>query len=213
SASFNGLTISITALGMATPGSVVYRNGAKKNDLVCASGHLGGAYMGLLLLQREKKLFEQDPSQQPQLDDYQHLLERQLKPEARRDIITQLREIEVKPTSMIDISDGLSSDLLHICDASKLGCKLFANKIPVHPATDKLSTEMGMSPLVAALNGGEDYELLFTIAMEDFEKVQNMQQVTVIGHMTDNSEGTHMILDDDSAIPLVAQGWQAQEGL
>ncbi len=196
---------------MAKPGAAVYLNCEQKNDLICVSGDLGGAYMGLLLLQREKKLFENDPDLQPKLNEYHYLLEKQLKPEARKDIISQFRQLELKPTAMIDMSDGLSSDLLHICEQSKLGCKIYTNKIPVHDSTDQLATEMGLSPLVAALNGGEDYELLFTMPLDTFDKVQTIPQVSIIGHMVDASEGTSMILDDDTAVPLVAQGWRAED--
>lgn len=212
-ASLTGLVISVTALGMCTPGSAISRSGAQNNDLICVSGELGGAYMGLLLLQREKKIFEEDHEFKPKLDDHQYILEKQLKPEARKDIISILRQKEIKPTSMIDISDGLSSDLLHICDSSGMGCKLFANKIPVHSATENLAIEMGLSPFVAALNGGEDYELLFTLSIDDFEKIQDIDQVSVIGHIVDSSEGCNMILDDDTAVPLLAQGWTAEEAM
>ncbi len=212
-ASMNGLVISITALGMCTPGSAVYRSGAQANDLICVSGDLGAAYMGLLVLQREKTLFETDPSLQPKLEDYQYLLEKQLKPEAQKDVIAQLREKEITPTSMIDISDGLSSDLMHLCDSSGVGCKLYANKIPLHDSTEKLAIEMGLSPYIAALNGGEDYELLFTLKLEDYNKIEDMTQISVIGHIIDASEGTNLILDDESSIPLQAQGWKAEEAL
>lgn len=212
-ASLTGLVISITAIGMCTPGSAIYRSGAQKNDLICVSGELGGAYMGLLLLQREKRLFNEDPGFKPKLSDHQYIIEKQLKPEARKDIITALRQKEIKPTSMIDISDGLSSDLLHLCDSSGVGCKLFANKIPLNPATERLAEDMGLSPYVAALNGGEDYELLFTVSIEDFEKIQELDQVSVVGHIVDPSEGTNMILDDDTSVPLLAQGWSAEQAM
>lgn len=212
-ASMTGLAISITAIGMCTPGSAIYRSGAQKNDLICVSGELGGAYMGLLLLQREKKLFEEDPGFQPKLNDHQYILEKQLKPEARKDIITIIRQKEIKPTSMIDISDGLSSDLLHLCDSSAMGCKLYANKIPINSATEDIANEMGLSPFVAALNGGEDYELLFTLSLEDFEKIQDIDQISVIGHIVDASDGTNLILDDETSVPLLAQGWTAEKAL
>ena len=169
--------------------------------------------MGLLLLQREKELFEEDPSLQPKLNDYQYILEKQLKPEAQKDLIALLREKEIKPSSMIDISDGLSSDLLHLCDASGLGCKLYAGKIPVHRDTENLAIEMGLSPFVAAMNGGEDYELLFTLSLDDYTKIEEMNQVSVIGHMVSPSEGTHMVLDDESMVPLLAQGWKAENAM
>jgi len=212
-ASMNGLVISITAIGMCTPGSAIYRSGAQAKDLICVSGDLGGAYMGLLILQREMELFKEDPSQQPQLSEYQYILEKQLKPEARQDIISELRKKEIKPSSMIDISDGLSSDLLHLCDSSGLGCRLYAGKIPINRDTENLANEMGLSPLVAALNGGEDYELLFTVSLEDFDRIKNIDQVSVIGHMVDVTEGTNMILDDDTSVPLLAQGWKAENAM
>jgi len=212
-ASLTGLLISITALGIAAPGSVVYRSGAKQNDLICVSGDLGAAYMGLLLLQREKKLFEDESSAQPQLSDFHHIIERQLKPEARKDIINHLRNIDLKPSSMIDISDGLSSELLHLCDSSKLGCKIYAEKIPIHEETDRLAVGMGLSPLVAALNGGEDYELLFTIPLEHFDKIQDQTNIHIIGHMCSATEGCNMILQDDTTVPLIAQGWSAENAM
>lgn len=210
-ASMNGLVISITAIGMCVPGSAIYRSGAQENDLICVSGDLGGSYMGLLVLQREKELFEEDQHTQPKLNDYQYLLEKQLKPEARKDIITLLRQKGIRPTSMIDVSDGLSSDLLHLCDASGLGCRLHASKVPIHPATEMLANEMGISPYVAALNGGEDYELLFTVQLEDFDKIKELEQIRIIGHMASASEGSQLIMDDQTAIPLVAQGWKAEQ--
>jgi len=212
-ASMTGLTISITAIGMSNPGSCVYRSGAEKNDLICVSGDLGAAYMGLMLLQREKKLFEEDPQTQPKLNDYQYLLERQLKPEARKDIIKMIREKEIKLTSMIDLSDGLSSDILHICDSSGMGCRIYANKIPVNSATENLGIEMGLSPMVAALNGGEDYELLFTTSLENFDKIQEIKEVKIIGHIVDAVDGTNLVLDDESLVPLLAQGWRAEDAL
>ena len=212
-ASMTGLVISITAIGMCAPGQAVLRSGASKNDLICVSGDLGGAYMGLLLLQREKSLFEEDPAIQPELTDYQYILGRQLKPEARKDIISGLREAGIKPTAMIDLSDGLSSDLLHLCDSSGLGCRLYANKLPIHPSTQKLAEEMGISGIVAALNGGEDYELLFTVKLDHFEDVTKIEGITVIGHMVNPADGTNLVLDDESMIPLTAQGWKAEDAL
>lgn len=210
-ASMTGLVISITALGMCVPGTAVYRSGAKKNDLICVSGDLGAAYMGLMVLQREKKLLEEMPDSKPKLEDYQYLVERQLKPEARKDIIHQLREKGLTMTSMIDLSDGLSSDLIHICDSSGLGCRIYADKIPLHKTTEKLADEMRISPFVAALNGGEDYELLFTISLDDFEIISQMQGISVIGHMVDAAEGSNLVLPNETVVPLVAQGWKAEK--
>lgn len=212
-ASMTGLVISVTAIGMVAPGQAVYRSGAQKNDLICVSGDLGASYMGLMLLQREKKLFDEDPATQPELEAHQYLVGRQLKPEARRDIIRLLRGASIRVRAMIDVSDGLSSDLLHICDASGLGCRVYAGKIPVHPSTEKLAGEMGISPLVAALNGGEDYELLFTVSLDDFDTISRIGGISVIGHMVDAADGTSLVLDDESLVPLVAQGWSAEQAL
>ena len=212
SSSMTGLVISITATGIASPGTVVYRNGAQVNDLICLSGDLGAAYMGLVLLQREKKLFEEDSSFQPKLDGYQYIIEKQLKPEARNDILISLRKLEIQPTSMIDISDGLSSDLLHICNESEVGCRLYADKIPVHDETEKLASSMNIDSIVAALNGGEDYELLFTVPVDKYNKLQQEHQISVIGHITEASEGTKLVLSDDKTVLLTAQGWRAENG-
>jgi len=212
SASMTGLIISITATGIASPGTIVYRNGAKVNDIICVSGDLGASYMGLELLEREKKLFEEDPALQPKLDGYQHLIEKQLKPEARIDILNSLRDLEIQPSSMIDISDGLSSDLLHICHESKVGCRIYADKIPIHEETEKLASTMNIGSYVAALNGGEDYELLFTVPVKDYEKLQKENQISVIGHISEVSEGTNLVLSDENIVPITAQGWRAENG-
>jgi len=211
SASLTGLVISITATGIAAPGNVVYRSGAKSNELICVSGDLGAAYMGLLVLQREKKLFQEDPGLQPKLEGYQHILRKQLRPEARKDIISLLGRLKIRPGSMIDISDGLSSDMLHICHESKLGCRIFADRIPVHPETENIAVETNIGPLVAALNGGEDYELLFTVAAENYEDLKNESRISIIGHMTEASEGAQLVLADGSFLPLKAQGWRAEK--
>ncbi len=207
--SFTGFTISVTALGEASDDELAYRNGAQVNDLICVSGDLGAAYMGLQLLEREKKVFEAAPGAQPDLSGYDYLLQRFLKPEPRREVKTLLDKVGVKPTSMIDISDGLSSEIMHICKQSKKGCRLWENKIPVHPSTAKLAEEMGINPVVAGLNGGEDYELLFTISLEDFEKFKNQDEsdVFIVGHITDESKGCYLVTNDDNEIELQAQGW------
>lgn len=210
SSSMTGLVISITATGIAPPGTVVYRSGAKVNDLICVSGDLGASYMGLLLLQREKKLHEEDPSFEPKLDGYQYILERQLKPEARKDIIVSLQNSGIQASSMIDVSDGLSSDLLHLCHESKVGCRIYADKIPIHDETEKLATSMNIGSLVAALNGGEDYELLFTVPIDLYEKIGQESQISVIGHISEASEGTVLVLGDDNTVPLTALGWKAE---
>lgn len=207
--SYTGLTISCTAVGEAADEELVYRNGAGITDLICVSGDLGGAYMGLQLLERERKLFEKERVIQPALEGYDYVLERQLKPEARRDITALFRELGIQPTAMIDISDGLSSELMHICQNSDKGCRIFSDKIPVHPETERVAREFGMEPLIAALNGGEDYELLFTLPVKMFDKIGNRQEVSIIGHMVDAAEDLKMITAQGEAITLEAQGWNA----
>jgi thiamine-monophosphate kinase len=207
--SFTGLTLSLTAIGEAKENEIVYRGGAGNNDLLCVSGDLGGAYIGLQLLERERRLFEKERNIQPLLDGYDYVLERQLKPEARKDIINLLAELDVKPTAMIDISDGLSSELKHICHDSGKGCKIYADKVPIHQETRRIASEFGIEPLIAALNGGEDYELLFTVPVRLFDKIGNRPEFTIIGHITDISEGTGMVTPQGQLINLEAQGWNA----
>lgn len=209
SASAAGLFISVTVIGRALQEDIVYRNGAKENDLIFVSGDLGGAYMGLLLLERENKVYEADPSIQPDLGGNDYILERQLKPEARVDIVSVLKSNGVKPTSMIDISDGLASELLHICENSKVGCAVYEEKIPIDPVTATMAEEFKIDPTIAALSGGEDYELLFTIAQADYEKVKGIEGITAIGHITGKNSGKNLIARDGSMIPLTAQGWDA----
>jgi thiamine-monophosphate kinase len=211
SASLHGLTISVTALGTAQPQQIVYRKGAKKGDLICVTGDLGSAYMGLLLLERENRILRENPAYKPQLNGYQYILERQLKPEARKDLGRSLLARKVQPTSMIDISDGLSSDLLHICEASGTGSRIYANKIPVHPETVKLAEQLRISPIVAALNGGEDYELLFTISPENFATVEAMAGISVIGIMTGQDESHLVEFENKTTILMEAQGWNANK--
>jgi thiamine-monophosphate kinase len=205
--SMTGLTICITVLGEVDKGKAVLRSGAKPNDLLCVTGDLGGAYMGLQLLERENEVFKVNNTIQPQLEGYDYILERQLKPEARADIVAAFKKIGLKPTSMIDISDGLSSEIIHLCKNSGVGCNLYEDKIPLDFQTKKMAEELNINPLVAALNGGEDYELLFTVSLEDYEKIKNDPDFTIIGHMTEAAEGTNLITTGGSAIPLVAQGW------
>jgi thiamine-monophosphate kinase len=205
--SMTGLTICCTVTGEGAKEELVFRDGAEIHDLVCVSGDLGGAYMGLQVLERERRLFEQGEGIQPVLEGYDYVLERQLKPEARKDITALLKELGVKPTSMIDISDGLSSELMHICTGSGKGCKIYADKIPVHSETRRIAGEFEMEPVIAALNGGEDYELLFTVPMGAFDKIGNMKELSIIGHVTDVSEGMHLITSSGQAVPLEAQGW------
>ncbi|MCD6332204.1 MAG: thiamine-phosphate kinase [Bacteroidales bacterium] len=211
SASLTGLLISITAIGTVAKGRAALRSGARKGDLILVTGDLGAAYLGLLLLQREKKLFEEDPETQPKLDQYPYVLERQLKPEARHNAIALLYQHQVQPTSMIDISDGLSSDVMHLCDRSKLGCRIYADKLPFHPETESVAEELFVNPVVAALNGGEDYELLFTVSPEDYPKLHDVADFTTIGHMVDQNEGYQLVLSDQSTVPLVAQGWDGMQ--
>lgn len=209
--SMTGLTISITAIGSAGKNDLVYRSGARANDLLCVTGDLGGAYMGLQLLERENEVFKVNPKLQPKLEGYDYILQRQLKPEARKDIVEAFRKMGIKPTSMIDISDGLSSEILHLCKNSGLGCHLYEDKIPLDNQTKAMAEEFRINPLVAALNGGEDYELLFTLALEDYEKIKNDPDITVIGHMTTSAGQAMLATTGGSLIPLVAQGWNHME--
>lgn len=207
--SISGLVISITAIGAAKKENIVYRNGAKEGNLLCVSGDLGGAYMGLQILEREKAVFKGNPNLQPDLEGKDYILERQLKPEARQDIIKLLQKINVQPTSMIDVSDGLSSEILHICSQSKVGIDLYEEKIPIDPLTYNTALEFNLDPTLCALSGGEDYELLFTIDINDYEKVKNIREFTVIGHITNESKGYNMIAKAGTVHELKAQGWNA----
>lgn len=205
--SLTGLTISITVLGEVEKDNAVFRSGAKPTDLLCVTGDLGGAYMGLQLLERENEVFKVNENMKPQLEGFGYILERQLKPEARVDIVAAFKKLGIKPTSMIDISDGLSSEIHHLCKNSKVGCNIYEDKIAMDLQTKMMAEEMNINPLVAALNGGEDYELLFTVAINDYDKIKNDPDFTVIGHMTEPSEGVNLITGAGSAIPLQAQGW------
>lgn len=206
-----GLILSITAIGEANEEEIVYRNGAKENDLLVVTGDLGSAYMGLQVLEREKQVFQVNPNNQPDLDAYTYLIERQLKPEARHDIKELLEKLELQPTSMIDISDGLSSEIIHICKQSKVGCNLYEEKIPVDPQFINVCEEFNIDSTTVAINGGEDYELLFTIKMEDFDKIKGNPNFTVIGHIVQESEGIHLISRANTKIPLKARGRNALE--
>ena len=206
-----GLVISVTAIGRVAKGEAVYRNTAKENDLLVVSGDLGAAYLGLQVLEREKKVFEVNPQSQPDLGNYTYLIERQLKPEARQDIPKLLQDLEVKPTSMIDISDGLSSEILHLCKQSKVGCTLYEDKIPLDQQVISACEEFKMDSTTIALSGGEDYELLFTVKMEDFPKIKGNPNLSVIGHVTHEKEGVHLITRGDEKIPLIARGWNSLE--
>jgi len=207
--SLTGLTLCLTAIGEGQEDELVYRSGAGLNDLICVSGDLGGAYMGLQLLERERLLFEQHHVVQPVLTGYDYVLERQLKPEARRDIPMLLRELNVKPTAMIDISDGLSSEIMHICQQSDKGCKIYADKIPVHAETQRVANEFDVDPMIAALNGGEDYELLFTVPVSLFDRIGNRNEISIIGHITHASEGLNLITSSGQPVKLEAQGWNS----
>jgi len=206
-ASTSGLFISVTVLGDIEPGQSILRKGAHPNELICVSGDLGAAYLGLLVLEREKRVFLANPGMQPELSGNDYVLQRQLKPEARKDIHEILAKAGIVPTAMIDISDGLASELLHICRQSGTGCAVFEDKIPIDPQTLMLCDEFSLIPSIAALNGGEDYELLFTVPIADYEKVKALEAVTVIGHITAADEGCHLISTDGRQIPLKAQGW------
>ena len=205
--SYAGLTISITAIGRAKKTNIVYRSGAKEYDLLVVTGDLGAAYMGLQVLEREKQVFQANPEIQPDLDGHDYIIERQLKPEARKDVLGFLKELEVAPTSMIDISDGLASEILHLCKASKVGCHVYDEKIPIDAKTSMAAIDFNLDPGTCALNGGEDYELLFTVAQADFEKIKGNPHMTVIGHITNENDGTYFIDKNGSAIELKAQGW------
>lgn len=206
--SASGLIISITAIGRVDKDKVSYRNGAKVNDIICVTGDLGGAYLGLQLLEREKQVFLTNPDMKPQLENYEYMVGRQLKPEARTDIVYELAELGIVPTSMIDISDGLASELLHIGKNSGVGVKVFEDKIPIDTKVyETAAIEMNIDPLACALNGGEDYELLFTISQSDFEKVKNHPDIHFIGHIHDQPQQNLLISKQGTAVPLRAQGW------
>jgi thiamine-monophosphate kinase len=208
----SGLVISCTIIGEAEKEKIVYRNGAKEKDLLCVTGDLGGAYMGLLMLEREKEVYKSDPNIQPDLEGNDYILERQLKPEARIDIIQMLADLKVVPTSMIDVSDGLASELLHLCTQSNVGAQLYEEKIPMDPMTFDRAREFNLDPTVCAMNGGEDYELLFTIDMKDYEKLQNNPDVTFIGHITAKEGGVNLVTRSNTEHPVTAQGWDALLG-
>ena len=204
-----GLILSITVLGEAEADELVYRNGAKANDLLVVTGDIGAAYMGLQVLEREKQVFQVNPNSQPDLDAYTYLIERQLKPEARKDVRTLLYALEIKPTSMIDVSDGLSSEIIHLCKQSNVGCNLYEEKLPIDPQLIAACEEFNIDSTTVAINGGEDYELLFTVSMADFDKIKGNPNFTVVGHMTEPSEGIHLVTRANMKIALKARGWNA----
>lgn len=205
--SYTGLTISVTVTGTVFKDSVVRRNGAAATDLICVTGDFGAAYMGLQLLERERKLFEKEKSIQPDLSGYEYVVKRQLKPEFPVKIIGELKKEDIRPSGMIDVSDGLASDLIHICKLSGTGCRIYSEKIPIDYETAKASGEFNIDPVTPALNGGEDYELLFTVKPAFYEKIRNIENVSVIGHMTDSAEGFTLVGQGGSEIALSAQGW------
>ena len=212
SASLTGLTISITCIGEGEKEKIVYRNGARENDLICVTGNLGSAYMGLQLLERERLVFEgQNENIQPDFNGKEYILQRQLKPEARKDIIQKLAEKGILPTSMMDISDGLSSELIHICSQSNVGCRVYEDKIPIHLQAAVMAEELNMNIVTAALNGGEDYELLFTCKLEDYEKISTLEDVGIVGHITKPELGMNLTGRNGEEIPLKAQGWNSLE--
>ena len=207
--SMTGLTISITCLGEANAKDIVYRNGAKQNDLICVSGNLGTAYMGLQLLERERIVARADENAQLAFEGREYLLERQLKPEARRDMIAALKQAGIKPTAMMDVSDGLSSELMHICSQSGVGCCIYEDKLPIDYQAAALAEEMNLNIVTCALNGGEDYELLFTCSLEDYEKLIPIEDLYIIGHITKQEYGCNLIGRNGEELQLKAQGWKA----
>lgn len=208
SSSLTGMTLSITALGTAAREDIVYRSGAKPTDLLCVSGDLGASYAGLQLLEREKALFEKDKSFKPDLEGHDYIVGRQLKPEPREDIILLFKEKGIHPTSMIDISDGLSSEILHICTNSGTGCRLYQERIPIDHTTALMAAEFNIEPIIYALHGGEDYELLFTVPLNDFEKVKDLREVSIIGKIVEKDDGIMMVSEGGGSVQLTAQGWQ-----
>lgn len=202
-----GMIISITAIGEVAPGEYVKRSTARKGDLLCVSGDLGAAYLGLIFLEREKKIFLESPGVQPDLEGESYVIGRLLKPEARKDIIEFFEANKIRPTSMMDISDGLSSEILHICRQSRLGCLLYEDKIPISEQTRNAAFKFEIDPTACALSGGEDYELLFTVAQEDYDKLVLNEQISVVGYMTEETEGAHIITKGGSKYPITAQGW------
>ncbi|WP_026462698.1 thiamine-phosphate kinase [Adhaeribacter aquaticus] len=202
-----GLVISVTAIGEVAAGEAVLRSTAEVNDLVCVTGDLGGAYLGLQVLEREKQVFLDNPEMQPDLQEKEYLVQRQLKPEARMDVIHELKELGIKPTSMIDISDGLASELMHICSQSKVGAAIYQDKLPADPQVLNTADEFRLDPVMCILNGGEDYELLFTVKLADFDKLKNHPDISIIGKITEASEGVRLVTPSGNTFPIKAQGW------
>ncbi|WP_280119869.1 thiamine-phosphate kinase [Sangeribacter muris] len=212
SASVTGLVISVTCLGESSKEDIVYRNGAKETDLICVSGDLGAAYMGLQLLEREKRVAagaKEGESFQPDFSGKEYILERQLKPEARKDVISMLKEKGIRPTAMMDVSDGLSSELLHICKASGVGCRIYEDKVPIDYQTAVMAEELSMNLVMTAMNGGEDYELLFTVPLTEHDKIKDLKGISMIGYVTKPELGAAMVTRDGAELPITAQGWNA----
>ena len=207
--SVSGFAISVTAIGKVEKSKVVYRGNAQENDLLVVTGDLGGAFMGLQLLEREKTVFKDMPGVQPDLDGNDYILERQLKPEARKDIIEMFEKMELTPSAMIDISDGLASECIHLAKGSELGFALYEEKIPIDPTTFSIARDFNLDPVTCAMNGGEDYELLFTISQNDYDKIKGNPNMTVVGHMTDKASAYQLITNGGSSIDVTAQGWDA----
>ena len=203
----SGLVISITLIGELKSDDIVYRNGAKEGDIICLSGDIGGAYMGLQILEREKEVFKSDPNMQPKLDKYSYIVGRQLRPKARMDMIYELGDLDILPTSMIDVSDGLASEILHLCKQSRKGACIYEDKLPIEKETFETAAEFNMDPNTAALNGGEDYELLFTIGQKDYAKIKNHDDVTTIGYIHSLDLGEVMVTNNKNTVELTAQGW------
>lgn len=209
--STKGLLISITAIGEVNKDNVVFRNGAKPNDLLVVTGDLGAAYLGLQVLEREKQVFQVDPNAEHELENYTYLVERQLKPEARNDVVKLLSDLEVRPTSMIDISDGLSSEILHLCKQSNTGCQVYEDKIPLDQQVISTCEEFNMDSTTIALSGGEDYELLFTVSQEDFPKIKANPNFSIVGHMTEDAGIVELVTRGGQKVDIKAQGWNALE--
>lgn len=207
SSSISGLVISVTALGRAKKEKIAYRSGAMAGDIICVTGDLGGAFMGLQILEREKQVFLVDPQMQPDLERFNYMVKRLLKPEARTDIVFELEELGIKPTAMIDISDGLASELFHVARNSGVGVRIFEDKIPIDTSTYETAVEFGLDPITCALNGGEDYELLFTIPQSDFEKIKNHQDIHFVGYVHEKKDQNVLITKNGNVVPLQAQGW------
>ncbi len=209
--SIKGMFIAVTVIGKAHPNKIVYRNGAKPGDLICVSGDLGAAYMGLQLLEREKKVVKNNPEIQPDWQGREYILRRFLRPEARKDVIELFEKTGIVPNAMIDISDGLSSEILHICNQSHVGAKIYEERLPIDPETKQMAAEMDLDPTIPAMNGGEDYELLFTLPVEQYAKIKDIPYFHVIGNITDNPSEINLITRDGTEIPIIAQGWNAYD--